>query len=292
MRRPNLRPICVLVCCCGLVPVSHSCGETLTFDYSGSVALGGGTVFGMAIEDSVPVTGQLIVDTAAAMTHNFNDGRLGYRQTTPSGFTATFGSGASSVDVVSSEYLIVIGNNVIVGTADSVTFLFTTDLVPPLTTPLVVEGLPRKQGDYNGDGAMDDLDYTEWKANFGTSGGLADGSGNGKVDTADYVLWRDGRLANLPVGFFAIEFLGGSELFSSSSLADANLATNLSTSNFSSMFNIFGDIANGPDVFFDVSAFSLRVLSTFQVPEPGGLIVLISGVFMILPRRRRAPGQT
>jgi hypothetical protein len=271
--------------------VSHSCGNILTFDYSGSVALGGGTVFGIPIGDAVPVAGQLVVDKTATMTHDLGNGRLGYRQVIPTGFTATFGSGQDSVDVDSGEYLVVIGNNVdlVFDINDTVEFLFATDLLPTLSTPLVVEGVPREQGDYNGDGSTDDLDYTAWRAQFGMSGGLADGNGNATVDAADYVLWRDGRLASYPVGFFSINFIGGSELLSSSVLADADLATKLNPTNFLSLFNPLGDVVNMPDVFFDLSTFSLRVSSAFQVPEPGGLFILLSSGLIILSRRRRAP---
>ena len=46
-------------------------------------------------------------------------------------------------------------------------------------------------GDYNGDVAVDDLDYQAWRANFGSTTELAaDGNGDGTVDAADYVLWR------------------------------------------------------------------------------------------------------
>jgi len=47
-------------------------------------------------------------------------------------------------------------------------------------------------GDYNGDGTVDNDDYTTWKSNFGDTTLLtADGNGDGKVDAADYSIWRD-----------------------------------------------------------------------------------------------------
>ncbi len=47
------------------------------------------------------------------------------------------------------------------------------------------------QGDYDGSGTVDALDYTTWRATYGsTSGALAaDGNNDGVVDSADYVVW-------------------------------------------------------------------------------------------------------
>jgi hypothetical protein len=46
------------------------------------------------------------------------------------------------------------------------------------------------QGDYNGDGFIDEQDYAEWHENFGTGSSQADGNGDGTVNAADYVVWR------------------------------------------------------------------------------------------------------
>jgi hypothetical protein len=188
--------------------------------------------------------------------------------------------------VVANEYLVVIGNDVLGGSADSVEFLFQSDLVPPLASPLVVNSISRKQGDYNGDGVTDASDYSAWKSQFGASGGAADGNGNGIVDAADYTVWRDGR----PTGFFSIEFLTAVDptLFSSSSLSGANLATNLNTTNFASEFNRLGDNSDVPEVFFDLLSFSLRSPSALQVPEPGELILIVPAVAMLMIWRSRA----
>jgi len=46
-------------------------------------------------------------------------------------------------------------------------------------------------GDYNGDSVVNMLDYTYWKANFGSTDHLAaDGNRNGIVDAGDYTYWR------------------------------------------------------------------------------------------------------
>jgi len=50
---------------------------------------------------------------------------------------------------------------------------------------------PARPGDYNTDGTVDELDYTEWRGAFGSMTELAaDGNGDGVVDAADYVIWR------------------------------------------------------------------------------------------------------
>ncbi|QDU57038.1 hypothetical protein [Aeoliella mucimassa] len=61
-------------------------------------------------------------------------------------------------------------------------------------------------GDYNADGAVDELDYAVWKKDFGTNSYDADGNGDGIVSLADYTIWRDnldatstGALASLNV---------------------------------------------------------------------------------------------
>lgn len=56
-------------------------------------------------------------------------------------------------------------------------------------------------GDYDASGAVDQLDYDKWRADFGltvAAGTGADGSGNGVVDTADYAVWRDHLGATQP----------------------------------------------------------------------------------------------
>jgi hypothetical protein len=263
----------------------HSFGDVLTFDYSGSVVFGGGTVFAIPIGE-VSVEGQLTVDTSAMLTHNFGEGRVGYRQSIPAGLTATFDSGAGSVDIVIDEFLVVIGNDVLGGNADSVEFLFASDLVPRIATPLVLEGTARRQGDYNGDGYSNAADHSEWKTQFGLADASADGNGNRVADAADYTVWRDGGA----VGFLSIEFqtgFGGQGLFSTSSLADANLETNLNSTNFSSSFNRFGDEPSAPDVFFDVYSISLRSSAAASVPEAAGLAQIISGALLVLLWRQR-----
>ena len=47
-------------------------------------------------------------------------------------------------------------------------------------------------GDYNGDGLVDDGDYTLWSNNFGSKTfPAADGNNDGIVNAADFTIWRD-----------------------------------------------------------------------------------------------------
>ena len=275
-----VRRICLLTCCCCLELVSEGFADVLTFDYTGAVVLDGGTVFGIPIATAVPVSGQLVVDTTVPSTHDLGDGRIGYRQSSPGGFTANFGSGASALHVAADEYLAVIGNDTLDGNADSVEFLFATDLLPPLASPLLMNGLAFQRGDYNRDGVADNLDYTEWNSQYGSLGGSADGNFNDVVDAADYTVWRDGG----PAGIFSIVFVADPGLFASSSLSGAALATNLNPVNFFSIFNFVAYDANASTtfVFFDLYDFSLRSAATSLVPEPSGPFLLAAAAALLL----------
>jgi hypothetical protein len=51
---------------------------------------------------------------------------------------------------------------------------------------------PMQDGDFDGDGDADGMDFLAWQRQYGRSGTWsADGDGNGKVDTADYRLWEN-----------------------------------------------------------------------------------------------------
>jgi hypothetical protein len=72
---------------------------------------------------------------------------------------------------------------------------------------------PTLAGDYDGNGKVEQADYTFWKSNFGATAGIglqADGNGNGSVDAADYTVWRDNLGAMLPgAGSAAVAVAGG-----------------------------------------------------------------------------------
>lgn len=57
----------------------------------------------------------------------------------------------------------------------------------------------RVAGDFNGDGAVNDADYSLWKQDFGSNLAAADANGNGFVDAADYTIWRDNLSAGSEV---------------------------------------------------------------------------------------------
>jgi hypothetical protein len=56
------------------------------------------------------------------------------------------------------------------------------------------------RGDYNGNGIVNQDDYSVWRSTIGAfmfAGSGADGNGNGVVDPADYTVWRDNLGASL-----------------------------------------------------------------------------------------------
>jgi cyclophilin family peptidyl-prolyl cis-trans isomerase len=63
-----------------------------------------------------------------------------------------------------------------------------------MVTGVSVLNLPA--GDYDGNGIVNNADYSVWRAQYGsTTLAEADGNGNGRVDMADYVLWRKTKTA-------------------------------------------------------------------------------------------------
>jgi hypothetical protein len=63
-------------------------------------------------------------------------------------------------------------------------------------------------GDYDGSGTVDQLDYEQWKADFGTAAAASDGNTDGIVDAADYTVWSDnfGATGGLPFPFLGLTF--------------------------------------------------------------------------------------
>ena len=76
-------------------------------------------------------------------------------------------------------------------------FLDTLTDVVFLTSELFTDPFVALDGDFNGDGTVDDDDYIAWRDSYGmtnneVSGALfADGNLDGVVNAADYTLWRD-----------------------------------------------------------------------------------------------------
>jgi uncharacterized delta-60 repeat protein len=63
-------------------------------------------------------------------------------------------------------------------------------------------------GDYDGNGTVEETDYTFWKSHFNETSGpgmTADGNGNGTVDAADYTVWRDNLEAGAGAGAVVVE---------------------------------------------------------------------------------------
>ncbi|MEN1679583.1 MAG: Ig-like domain-containing protein [Planctomycetota bacterium] len=60
---------------------------------------------------------------------------------------------------------------------------------PPMTAAAIAAMV--MPGDYNANGAVDELDLLVWKEAFGTRNLAADGNGDGVVNVADFTVWRD-----------------------------------------------------------------------------------------------------
>ncbi len=82
----------------------------------------------------------------------------------------------------------------------------------------------RLPGDFNGDGSVNSVDYSVWRANYGAVSGqglLADGNRDGRVDAADYTVWRDNVGTQLPPLTAGISHSPDSQLAASVSAAEA-----------------------------------------------------------------------
>lgn len=80
-----------------------------------------------------------------------------------------------------------------------------------------------RAGNYNGDTVVDELDHTQWAAQFGTTGGSADGNGDGVVNVADYNTWRD-NLTPASLGSLSSSLLVGEDATEPTSLVLGGLA--------------------------------------------------------------------
>jgi cytochrome c peroxidase len=60
-----------------------------------------------------------------------------------------------------------------------------------LTSDLFSNPFVLLTGDYNGDGTVDQDDYTVWASSYASGDLVADGDGDGFVNLADYTIWRD-----------------------------------------------------------------------------------------------------
>ena len=118
-----------------------------------------------------------------------------------SGFPAGNGSGngweeadSSSSSVLAESYLT--GNSELVDGANvSLGELFDTAAAQDLTFryAAVAGSAVPLDGDYNGDGVVDAIDYAQWRDTLGdtvAAGEGADGNGDGTINTGDYDLWK------------------------------------------------------------------------------------------------------
>ena len=153
---------------------------------------------------------------------------------------------------------------------------------------------PELAGDYDRSGVVDSDDYALWRQQFGTSaitsGSGADGNSDGVVDATDFTVWRDnlvGSFAGVDVnadGTVDEVDLDGWEIGYGMTSAGAALPGDADDDN---------DV-DGVDFFawqrqFGMSVSAIAASSTFAVPEPSTLTIVVSAVcgMLVAGDRRR-----
>ncbi len=94
-----------------------------------------------------PLSGRIVYETSKPADYPLIGDALGYRQQRPAGLYADFGD----IEVRADDYLMEVFNDLpqgASGVADVVTFAFASDFNPPLTAPLVVDGVPQPGGQF------------------------------------------------------------------------------------------------------------------------------------------------
>jgi hypothetical protein len=82
------------------------------------------------------------------------------------------------------------------GYSGVVQFIYQSTNLSQLSSPATVTIMIGTQGDYDGNGVVDDLDHGVWTSQFAAAANSpADGNVDGMVDAADYVMWRKIREA-------------------------------------------------------------------------------------------------
>jgi hypothetical protein len=130
----------------------------------------------LTVPGESPTTGMLILSVASEVTSGTPS------VTAPEDNILTYATGANGKFTINSYDLPGAGFQ---DTKFVWAFISFDDPIEPYVIP----------GDYNRDALVDNVDYQEWRREYGrTSGWMpADGNGDGKVDAADFVFWRKHR---------------------------------------------------------------------------------------------------
>lgn len=123
---------------------ARSIAELVRYDYGGTVIAVTHNPYGISMTAASPLSGSFAFDSASAATHSFTSG-TGYEQHIVDGFVANF----SGVSLQASDYLVEVFNNVAQpggNINDIFSVTFSSNLDPPLTGPLSVNGTNENVG--------------------------------------------------------------------------------------------------------------------------------------------------
>ncbi|MGL4511848.1 MAG: ELWxxDGT repeat protein [Lacipirellulaceae bacterium] len=163
-----------------------------------------GTVAGtVQVRDIVPGSGSSwsgifynpsLTNVAGTLYFRANDGTAG------SQLWKSDGTASGTMRVLSTDGTPVVGPVSIAGIDDR---LFVTAFRPRVGSEfftLVLIDAPPIPGDFDRSGAVAQLDYNLWSADYGSGTKLrADANGDGVVNAADYTVWRDNLGASVPL---------------------------------------------------------------------------------------------
>jgi prepilin-type N-terminal cleavage/methylation domain-containing protein len=202
-----------------LIVQSPVWASKLAFVFTGAVFNSISDPFGHPIPVSTAVTGRFVYDTESLPTQDLgNCDCAGYRQQIINGFSANFGDVAVRVD----EYVVLVYNRTPGSGKDIFAVRFTSDFVPPLTSPIIVEGAAYATGLIDitlndADGSLfsdpslpNHLTITDFPSRVGrlrdTATGatdvvymvnslqvreLGDYDSDGQIDESDYQVWKN-----------------------------------------------------------------------------------------------------
>jgi hypothetical protein len=153
-------------------------------------------VIDMFLLNVVPGFSPLNENTAAGLSYVAGNGVTGFVGDS----LLTFGAG---LDVVSAVFAHELGHNLGLDhtatggpnlmSPNGTTQQLDSSQIATARASIFARAFARIDGDYNGNGVVDDADYVVWRKSLNQTGiGLAaDGNGNGKIDSGDYTVWRN-----------------------------------------------------------------------------------------------------
>jgi subtilisin-like proprotein convertase family protein len=122
-------------------------------------------------------------------------------------------------------------------------------------------------GDYDGNGRVEQADYTVWKQNYGSNSNLAaDGNRNGVIDIADYAIWRN-NMGAVGAGAQSLALIGGQG--STASLGGSEPTNGAGAGSAGSAAGFYVYQANTEFSATESSATSSGTVTVISVPAAG-----------------------